>query len=80
MTINDIMKYVESEYSVINNTPCEICGGGFIAEGLGIEMINNMPYDICECVCSKCGHEKTFEFIAPFADEKNMKKIMKRLN
>jgi hypothetical protein len=67
------MKYVESEYEIINNTPCDLCGGDYEAEDLEILIINNEPYDICQCACSKCGHEKIFEFHAPFLDEKFLK-------
>ena len=28
------MKYIESEFYVINDTPCEICGGEYVAENL----------------------------------------------
>lgn len=73
MILNDIMKYIESEYRVINNTPCEVCGGDYEAEELEILVINDEPYDVCQCACSKCGHEKIFEFYAPFVDEKNQK-------
>lgn len=71
MIITDIMKYIESEYNVINNTPCEVCGGDYGAEELEILIINNEPYDVCVCSCSKCGHEKIFEFHAPFILENN---------
>lgn len=80
MTIREIMKYIESEYSVINNSPCEVCGGEYITEDLGIDIVDGIPYDICSCVCSHCGHEKTFEFCAPFVDEKGLKKAKNLLN
>lgn len=80
MKVNEIMKYIESEYSVINETPCDICGGEFFADNLNIEIIDGIPYDVCECICSNCGYEKTFEFTAPFIDEKAQKKIVKKLN
>jgi hypothetical protein len=66
MILTDIMKYVESEYNVINNTPCEICGGSYEAEELEIVIVDGEPFDVCLCFCSKCGHEKVFEFPAPF--------------
>lgn len=69
MLLNDIMKYIESEYNIINSTPCEICGGEFIAEDLEIHIIDNIPYDVCICTCSECGHEKSFTFCAPFIDD-----------
>lgn len=79
MNIRDIMQYIESEYEVINRTPCEICGGEFFADGLEISLIDGEPFDICECVCSSCGHEKEFVFSAPFIDPK-LKKIKRCLN
>lgn len=80
MTIKDIMKYIESEFSVINDTPCEICGGDYIAEDLAINIVDGVPYDICDCICSSCGYEKTFEFCAPFIDENSLKKAKNILN
>lgn len=80
MTIRDIMKYIESEYSVINDTPCEVCGGEFITENLVIDVIDGIPFDVCSCVCSSCGYEKTFEFCAPFIDEKGLKKAKNHMN
>ncbi|KAA8671990.1 metal-binding protein [Clostridium sp. HV4-5-A1G] len=80
MTIKDMMKYIESEYSVINDTPCEICGGDYIAKDSDVAVINGIPYDICDCICSECGHEKTFQFCAPFVKDKNMKNIKNILN
>ena len=73
MILTDIMKYIESEYKVINNTPCEICGGDYEANELEILVINDETYDICQCTCSLCGHEKIFEFPAPFLNEEYLK-------
>lgn len=80
MIINDIMKYVESEYSIIDNTPCEICGGNYEASEEGIGFIDNEPYDICECACRECGHEKIFQFAAPFLVERPKEIVNKKLN
>lgn len=80
MTIKDIMKFIESEYNVINNTPCEICGGDYITEELEIDMIDGLPYDVCSCVCPACGHEKVFEFCAPFTSDKELRKAKHRMN
>ncbi len=80
MTIKEIMKYIESEYSVINDTPCEICGGEYLTENLKINIIDGVPYDICSCVCCNCGHEKNFEFCAPFIDDDGLKKAKNILN
>lgn len=77
MNIKDIMKYIESEYSIINSSNCEICGGDFFVEELHLDMIDDVPYDVCECVCSECGHEKTFEFCAPFVDDNDLKNAKK---
>lgn len=80
MILRDIMKYIESEYRVINHTPCEICGGDYLTEEIQIAFIDDVPYDLCSCICSHCGHEKIFEFSAPFIDENGMKKMKKYLN
>jgi hypothetical protein len=80
MTFKDIMKYIESEFKVINLTPCEVCGGDYFADDLQATMINGSPYDICNCICSDCGYEKTFEFNAPFIDRKALKNFKKNLN
>lgn len=80
MTIRDIMKYIESEFLVINDTPCEICGGEYVAEDLKIDIVDGVPYDVCDCICSNCGYEKTFEFCAPFVDEDSLKNAKNILN
>ena len=80
MTFKDIMKYIESEYEVINLTPCEVCGGYYIAEDLHLAVIDGFPYDMCSCVCSECGFEKTFQFNAPFIDAKDINKFKKNMN
>ena len=80
MTIRDIMKYIESEYGIINQTPCEVCGGEYFAEDLEIVLIDEIPFDVCECTCSNCGHERSFMFTAPFIELKNHKNILKKLN
>jgi hypothetical protein len=79
MNIREIMQYIESEYEVINSTPCEVCGGDYFADGLDISVIDGEPFDICECICSNCGHEKDFVFSAPFIDPK-LKKTKRTLN
>ncbi len=80
MTIRDIMKYIESEYLVINDTPCEICGGEYLAENSNVSIVDGIPYDICDCVCSECGHEKTFQFCAPFVEGESLSNIKNILN
>lgn len=80
MTIKEIMKFIESEYNIINNTPCEICGGEYMAEELEIDVIDGLPYDVCSCVCPICGNERTFQFCAPFTNEKEFKKAKNRMN
>lgn len=72
MTINDIMKYIESEYTIINHTPCEICGGDYFVEDIGVALIDSLPFDVCNCTCSKCNHEKAFIFRAPFIDDQKI--------
>lgn len=67
------MRYVESEYEVIRLTPCEICGGEYIQNYQEIVNKDDNIYDILICVCSKCGHEKSFEFYAPYLEEKKRK-------
>ncbi|WP_234123747.1 metal-binding protein [Clostridium hydrogenum] len=69
MNANDIMKYIESEYTIINTIHCDVCGGNYEATEQGIGFIDNEPFDICECACSECGHKKIFEFPAPFLVE-----------
>lgn len=80
MTVRDIMKYIESEYRIISHTPCEVCGGDFLTEEIEVALIDDMPFDICSCVCSNCGHERVFEFNAPFIEGKIKSKIKKNLN
>jgi hypothetical protein len=80
MTIREIMQYIESEYSVINDTPCEVCGGDFFAEELTIDIVDGVPYDVCDCVCSSCGSTKTFEFFAPFFNKNTSENIKNNLN
>lgn len=82
MNLREIMKFIESEYRVINHTPCEICGGDYMTEDIHLVLIDDVPYDICSCVCSNCGYEKVFEFSAPFIEieGKGIKKVKKILN
>lgn len=80
MTVRDIMKYIESEYKVINLTPCEVCGGDYLTEEIEIALIDDIPFDICSCVCSSCGHERVFEFIAPYIEGKKANNLKKNLN
>lgn len=75
MTLREIMKYIESEFSIINKTPCDICGGSYLTKDLSINLLDSIPYDICDCICSNCGHKKIFKFYAPFIDESKKKII-----
>ncbi|MBU5269979.1 metal-binding protein [Clostridium cochlearium] len=75
MIITDIMKYIESEYKIISQTPCEVCGGHFFADYLDIDIVEGIPHDICNCICSKCGHEKIFQFYAPFVEDESLDKF-----
>lgn len=65
MTLNQIMKYIESEYEIINSTPCKLCGGNFITDSIELHIIDSLPIDVCECVCENCGNKKTFRFSSP---------------
>lgn len=80
MILRDIMKYIESEYDIINSTPCEICGGSYMAEALEVHIIDNIPYDISMCVCDECGHEKAFSFCAPFVNDEALKTAKKHMH
>jgi len=66
MNLNEVMKFVESEYIVINNTPCELCGGSYLTESGGLSFENGKAENITHCICEKCGHEREFSFRAPF--------------
>ncbi len=66
MTLNNIMQYIESEYSIINNTHCKYCNGMFITEEIVVEVLNTGALDVFHCTCENCGAEKTFKFNAPF--------------
>ena len=80
MTLREIMQYRESEFEVISVTPCEVCGGAYVAESSSVAVIDDMAYDICGCICSSCGYEKVFEFAAPFVVEENLDNIKNNLN
>ena len=66
MNLNEVMKFVESEYIIINNTPCELCGGNFRTESVGLRFGSGKPENITLCICEDCGHEREFSFRAPF--------------
>lgn len=66
MNLNDIMSYMESEIEIINDTPCELCGSDFVADEQNIEFIDGYPHTITSCLCNVCGHNRDFEFSAPF--------------
>lgn len=80
MTINDIMEFIESEYNIINSTPCEICGGSFIAEKKLLALIDDVPFDVCNCTCEDCGHKRSFSFTAPFIPSLDNEELKNRLN
>ncbi|MBP1917797.1 metal-binding protein [Youngiibacter multivorans] len=69
MILNEVMKFVESEYVIINNTPCEICGGEYITESLGLTFNNGHASNVTTCVCENCGNEREFLFRAPFVSQ-----------
>ena len=76
MTLREFMKYIESEFYIINKTPCTICGGDYLAKDLSINLIDSIPYNICDCICSDCGHKRIFKFYAPFIDKPEKKIII----
>lgn len=63
----ELMKFIESEYIIINNTPCEICGGNFITEGTGFNFQDGVPSTVSACVCERCGNRKDFLFRSPLS-------------
>lgn len=67
MNVKELMEFVESEYIIINNTPCEICGGRYINEANGFNFENGIPSNVSSCVCESCGNRKEFFFRAPIA-------------
>lgn len=76
MDTQEAMRYVESEYEIIRMTPCEICGGEYLQNYQEIVSKDDLMFDILTCVCSNCGHEKSFEFHAPYLEEiKKSKKV-----
>ncbi|EDS76777.1 hypothetical protein [Clostridium massiliodielmoense] len=80
MVLNDIMKYIESEYNIINSTPCEICGDSYVAENLEVHIIDNIPYNVCVCICPTCGHERIFKFCAPFVNDDVFNEVKRKFN
>lgn len=79
LNVRELMKYIESEYIIINNTPCSICGGKFITEGNGFNFEGGIPSNVTTCYCENCGNRKEFFFRAPFAGV-NMEAEIKELN
>lgn len=79
MNIREIMKYIESEFIIINNTPCNICGGRYITESSGFDIENGQPSNITSCVCEDCGSKKDFYFRAPIGGL-SLQKDKKELN
>lgn len=68
MNLNEIMEFLESEYIVINNTPCEVCGGNYLTDSVGLTFDGIKPQNLSVCVCENCGHRKEFVFRAPFVN------------
>ena len=62
MNLNEIMEFLESEYIVINNTPCEVCGGDYLTDSVGLTFDGIRPQNLTICVCEDCGHKKEFVF------------------
>lgn len=69
MNTQDAMKFVESELEIVRMTPCEVCGGEYLQNYQDIISIEDHLYDILYCICSNCGHEKIFEFYAPYLED-----------
>jgi hypothetical protein len=69
MNTQEAMRYVESEYEIVRLTPCEVCGGEYLQNYQEIVSKDDLMYDILTCVCANCGHEKSFEFYAPYLEE-----------
>ena len=67
MDYRQLMEFVESEYIIINNTPCDICGGEYITEGTGFHFENGVPSTVSACVCERCGNRKDFLFRSPLS-------------
>jgi hypothetical protein len=65
MNVKEIMEYIESEFIIINNTPCNICGGSYITESSGFNIEDGTPSNVTSCVCEDCGNKKNFFFRAP---------------
>ncbi|MFX0548380.1 metal-binding protein [Hathewaya histolytica] len=66
MIHKETMVYIESEYSIIHETPCEFCGKDFKIEDMSVEFIEGTPHHFCYCTCNNCGNEKMFVFLAPY--------------
>lgn len=79
MNVREIMKYIESEFIIINNTPCNLCGGRYITESSGFDFDNGMPSNITSCVCENCGNRKDFSFRAPLGSM-NLQQEKKEMN
>ena len=69
MDAREAMRYVESEYEIVRLTPCEVCGGEYLQNYQEIISKDDLMYDILICTCANCGHEKIFEFHAPYLEE-----------
>ncbi len=65
MNVREVMKFIESEFIIINNTPCNICGGRYITESSGFNIEEGTPSNVTSCVCEGCGNRKEFFFRAP---------------
>ena len=77
MNTQEAMRYVESEYEIVRLTPCEVCGGEYIQHFQEIVSKDDNMYDLILCSCSNCGHEKSFEFHAPYLEDANIKQEKK---
>lgn len=69
MILKDAITYLDSETSIIHDTPCELCGSRFVIDALYVENIYGNPHHLCICKCSNCNNEKVFLFSAPYLKE-----------
>lgn len=76
MDIFNIPKYIETEFVVINNSPCPICGGSYITNDFFVSIENDSVFDIMSCMCENCGNSKDFKFLLHEIGETNSRYLM----
>ncbi|PKK39949.1 hypothetical protein ABB02_00738 [Clostridiaceae bacterium JG1575] len=65
MNVMDAMRFIESEFIIINSTPCSVCGGHYITESSGFHVADHAAMNVTSCYCERCGSRKDFSFRAP---------------